>query len=183
MLSEQNKKILHDIAYRSIEQGLSSGQPLAINLSEYDESLCEKKATFVTLKIHDQLRGCIGILEPLRPLVEDVAYNAFAAAYEDSRFNPVSRDEIPSLSIHISILNTPKEMHFDSEQDMIQQLEPGEDGIILIAGVRKATFLPSVWESVKSKTEFIEHLKQKAGLSKHYWDQHIKILRYSVDEF
>lgn len=183
MLSEQNKKVLHDIAYRSIDQGLSSGHPLTVDLSDYDEPLREKKATFVTLKIHDQLRGCIGILEPLRPLVEDVAYNAFAAAYEDSRFNPVSRDEIPSLSIHISILNTPEAMHFDSEQDMIRQLAPGKDGIILIAGFRKATFLPSVWESVKTKTEFIEHLKQKAGLSKHYWDQHIKILRYSVDEF
>jgi AmmeMemoRadiSam system protein A len=183
MLSEQNKKILHDIAYRSIEQGLSSSHPLTVDLSDYDESLCEKKATFVTLKIHDQLRGCIGILEPLRPLVEDVAYNAFAAAYKDSRFNPVNRDEIPSLSIHISILNTPEAVQFDSEQDMLQQLEPGKDGIILIAGFRKATFLPSVWESVKSKTEFIEHLKQKAGLDKHYWNQNIKILRYGVDEF
>ena len=183
MYNEQEKKLLHDIAYQSIKQGLSSGHPLPIQLSDYDESLCEKKATFVTLNIHDQLRGCIGILEPLRPLVEDVAYNAFAAAYRDRRFEPVTRDEIELLNIHISILNTPEEMHFDSEQDMIQQLRPGEDGIILIAGSRKATFLPSVWESIKNKTEFIEHLKEKAGLSRHYWDQHIKILRYSVDEF
>jgi AmmeMemoRadiSam system protein A len=183
MLSEQNKKILHDIAYRSIEQGLSSGHPLTLQLSDYDAPLREPKATFVTLKIHDQLRGCIGILEPLRPLAEDVAHNAFAAAFEDSRFHPVSRDEIKLLSIHISILNTPEAMQFDSEQDMIQQLRPGKDGIILIAEGRKATFLPSVWESVKTKSEFIEHLKQKAGLSKHYWSQDIKILRYGVDEF
>ena len=183
MYNEQEKQLLHDIAYQSIKQGLSSDHPLPVRLSDYDDSLCEKKATFITLKMHGQLRGCIGILEPLRPLVEDVAYNAFAAAYEDRRFNPVEREEIDLLSIHISILNTPEAIHFDSEQDMIAQLKPGEDGIILIAGSRKATFLPSVWESMKNKTEFIEYLKQKAGLDKHYWAPDIKILRYSVDEF
>jgi AmmeMemoRadiSam system protein A len=182
MLSEQDKRILHDIAYQSIEQGLSSGHALRIDLSQYESALCEKRATFVTLNSNDHLRGCVGILEPLRPLIEDVAYNAFAAAFNDSRFEPLRRDELDSIDIHISILSTPEEMQFDSEQDLIEQLRPGKDGIILLEHGRKATFLPSVWQSLKNKVEFLEHLKQKAGLDRHYWSGTIRILRYSVDD-
>jgi AMMECR1 domain-containing protein len=164
MLSEEDKKVLRDIAHQSIEQGLSSGHALRVDLSQYNPALCENRATFVTLNIHDQLRGCIGILEPLRPL------------------EPLRRDELSSLSIHISILNTPEEMQFDSEQDLIDQLRPGKDGIILQERGHKATFLPSVWQSVKDKNEFLEHLKQQTGLPRDYWSNTIRIQRYSVDD-
>ena len=183
MLSTQQKITLHDIAYRSIEQGLKDRHPLIINLSDYENRLQEKAATFVTLQIDETLRGCIGILEPIRPLIEDVAYNAYSAAFNDSRFTPVTQKELDPLSIHISILNTPTEMTFDSEEDLIRQLRPGEDGIILEENHSKATFLPSVWESINSKSEFLQHLKHKAYLPMDYWSDTIRIKRYSVEEF
>ena len=183
MLSTKQKQILHDIAYHSIKQSLDNGKPLKINLSDYDVALQKKAATFVTLNIDDALRGCIGILEPFRPLIEDVAHNAHSAAFNDSRFSPLEQKELENLSIHISVLNTPTEMTFDSEEDLIEQLQPGKDGIILEENTSRATFLPSVWESINSKKEFLQHLKQKAGLPIDYWSNSIKVKRYSVESF
>lgn len=183
MLNTQQQKILHETAFHSIKQGLIDNQPLAVNLTDFDAHLQEKAATFVTLKIDDSLRGCIGILEPLRPLVEDVAYNAYAAAFNDRRFTAVEHSELKQLSIHISVLNKPTELVFDSEEDLIRQLQPGKDGIIIEENGSKATFLPSVWENINSKKEFLQHLKQKAGLKKNYWSGTLKAKRYSVESF
>ena len=183
MISTQQQKILHETAYQSIKQGLKNKCPLKIDLSDYDEKLQEKAATFVTLHIGDALRGCIGILEPLRPLIEDIAHNAYSAAFNDSRFPPVEQSELEQLSIHISVLNTPTEITFDSEDDLIRQLQPGKDGIILEDNQSRATFLPSVWESINSRKEFLQHLKQKAGFQKTYWSSTLKAKRYSVEDF
>ena len=124
---------------------------------------------------NQELRGCIGILEPLRPLAEDIAYNAWAAAFSDSRFMPVSASELDDLDIHISILGTPEEMDFTSEHDLVKQIRPGVDGLILEKGFNKGTFLPSVWDSLTDSREFLNHLKLKAGLPANYWSDNIKI--------
>ena len=183
MLSTKHRETLHEVARQSIKDGLRDGREPVIELSEYDQVLCEKRATFVTLKINNRLRGCIGTLTAVRPLVEDVAHNAYAAAFHDTRFDPLTADELATLDIHISILNSPEDMSFDSEQDLLRQLRPGKDGVILQENFRRATFLPSVWESIDSKAEFIQHLKQKAGLPMNYWSDDIKIQRYSVESF
>ena len=183
MLSDQNRKTLHQIAYQSIEHGLADAGEPVIDVAMYDQLLREKRATFVTLKTSQNLRGCIGTLSAVRPLVEDVAHNAYAAAFHDTRFKPLVKSELAKLSIHISVLNTPETMLFESEQDLLRQLNPGEDGIILQQDSRRATFLPSVWESIDSKAQFIQQLKLKAGLPKNYWSDDIKIQRYSVESF
>jgi len=183
MFNSQQKKTLHEIAHHSIEQGLANGYPLKVELTDYDELLQEKRATFVTLKKEGDLRGCIGILVPIRPLVEDISHNAYAAAFNDHRFKPLTHDELTRLSIHISVLDIPTEIFFESEQDLIEQLQPGIDGLILEEGNLRATFLPSVWESINDAKEFIGHLKQKAGLPNNYWSDTIKARRYSVESF
>ncbi|MCW8831117.1 MAG: AmmeMemoRadiSam system protein A, partial [Gammaproteobacteria bacterium] len=142
-----------------------------------------RRATFVTLQKQGQLRGCIGMLEPVRPLAEDVAHNAFAAAFSDRRFSPLQADELEQLDIHISILGTPEKMTFDSEDDLLAQIRPGVDGLIMEEGHLRGTFLPSVWESVQDKKEFLNHLKMKSGLPGNYWSDSIIIHRYSVEEF
>jgi hypothetical protein len=183
MLDKIQKKQLHEIALHSIEYGLNNNRPLKIQASDYDKDLQIKRATFVTLHKNEQLRGCIGILEPLRPLVADIAHNAFAAAFSDSRFPPVSPDELSQLKIHISILGTPEEILFDSENDLLSQLQPGIDGLILQEGSLKGTFLPSVWESLPEKHDFLNHLKAKTGLPANYWSDNIKVQRYTVEDF
>lgn len=183
MLNDKQKQQLHQIAKNSIAQGLNAGEPFTIELSNYDDDLQTKRATFVTLHKYDQLRGCIGSLEPLRSLAADIAHNAFAAAFSDRRFPPVTVNEIDYLDIHISILATPEEICFTSEDDLVSQLRPGIDGLIMEEGNRRGTFLPSVWKGLTDKHEFLNHLKQKSGLAAKYWSDTIRVQRYTVEEF
>ncbi|MBT8438131.1 MAG: AmmeMemoRadiSam system protein A [Gammaproteobacteria bacterium] len=183
MLSTENQLLLRELAYKSIRHGLETGKAIEIKISEYPAELQVKKATFVTLHRNKELRGCIGILEPVRPLAADIAYNAWAAAFTDSRFMPVNAGELDDLDIHISILGTPEEMDFTSEHDLVKQIRPGIDGLILEKGFNKGTFLPSVWDSLTDSQEFLNHLKLKAGLTPNYWSDDIKMKRYAVEEF
>ena len=179
-LSDADKQVLLDIAKQSIHHGLSNGAPLSVNSSNYSEALQQTAATFVTLNLQGQLRGCIGTLEAFQPLIRDVAEHAYAAAFKDPRFSPLSAAEEALLDIHISILTPAKPMSFSSQQDLIAQLKPGEDGLILQAGFNKGTFLPSVWESLPDPRDFLQHLKMKAGLPGNYWSDDIKISRYKA---
>ncbi len=143
----------------------------------------QKRATFVTLTIGGQLRGCIGMLEACRPLAEDVANNAYAAAFEDPRFPPLTKKEFEKLEIHISVLSPPEEMLFSSEEDLLRQIRPGIDGLILQEGFRRGTFLPSVWGELPEKELFWAHLKLKAGLSAAYWADTVRVFRYTTEYF
>ena len=177
-LSGEEKQTLLDIAAESIRHGLQHGHPLEVDTTDYSTLLRQKAATFVTLNINHQLRGCIGTLEAYQPLVNDVAEHAYAAAFSDPRFAPVSEAERTQLDIHISILTPVEPMHFSSEQDLVAQLKPGEDGLILESGYHRGTFLPSVWESLSDPQEFLNHLKMKAGLPMSYWSDDIRVSRY-----
>lgn len=183
MLNTEHRQLLHDLAYASIKHGLETGEALEIDIKEYPAELQTIRATFVTLHRNEQLRGCIGILKPVRPLAEDVAYNAWAAAFTDSRFLPLNAGELDNLDIHISILGTPEEIDFISEDDLVNQIRPGKDGLILEDGFNRGTFLPSVWESLSDAHTFLNHLKMKAGLPADYWSDDIQIKRYTVEEF
>ncbi len=127
------------------------------------------------------MRGCIGTLEAFRPLAEDIAHNAYAAAFQDPRFPPVDASEVDGLDIHLSLLTPAEPMSFQSEQDLLVQLRPGVDGLILAEGGRRGTFLPSVWEQLPEPAQFLEHLKLKAGLPKTYWSDSIRVFRYETE--
>ena len=180
-LSEKNKRSLLDLAYRSIETGLKTGHPLNINLRDYSAELSQQRATFVTLEKNKQLRGCMGVLEAALPLAEDISENAFSAAFRDPRFPPLQHSELAGLEIHLSILSPSEEMIFTSEEDLITQIRPNIDGLILESGSRRGTFLPSVWQSIPLPVQFVQHLKQKAGLAKNYWSDQIKVYRYTTE--
>ncbi len=181
LLNNKNRRSLLDLAYRSIETGLKTGHPLSINLRDYSAELSQQRATFVTLEKNKQLRGCIGMLDAVLPLAEDVCENAFSAAFKDPRFPPLEKDELNNLDIHLSILSPAKEMEFNSEEDLIKQIRPNIDGLILQSGSRRGTFLPSVWLSIPTADQFLQHLKQKAGLPKNFWSDQIKVLRYTTE--
>jgi uncharacterized protein len=181
VFNEADKKQLLDLARASIQYGLEHGNPIAVTLGNYPAHLQEQRACFVTLQIDHQLRGCIGSLEAHRPLVEDVADNAYAAAFRDPRFAPVSEIEYPQLQYHISVLNPPEPMSFTSEQDLLNQIRPGIDGLVLSDRGYRGTFLPSVWESLPTAQEFLSHLKQKAGLPSDYWSDTLRVDRYTVE--
>lgn len=181
--SKEEQKILLEIAEQSIDHGLNYGNSLSIQTTQYPESLQALRATFVTLKKHAELRGCIGTLSAVRPLVNDIAYNAYAAAFEDPRFPPLQRNEKDLLEISISILSAPKSFVIASEQALIEQLQPGIDGLILEDAYHRATFLPSVWESLPDPQQFVTHLKLKAGLPGDYWSDTITLKKYTTFSF
>ncbi|MCI0508055.1 MAG: AmmeMemoRadiSam system protein A [Gammaproteobacteria bacterium] len=186
-LPEAGRQTLRHIAKASIqyslEHGSDAGYERTLRLADFAQELQQPRASFVTLHINDELRGCIGTLEARQPLIIDVAHNARAAAFHDPRFAPLSQSEFDRLQIHISILGIPEAISFSSEQDLIRQLRPGIDGLILAAAGRRGTFLPSVWESLPAPEEFLAHLKMKAGLPTSYWPDDIKIARYTTESF
>ncbi len=182
-LTAEERRTLLTVARHSIQHALEHGSPLPVTLSRYPESLRVKRATFVTLKQREQLRGCIGTLVAIRPLVEDVAQNAYAAAFSDPRFPPLSPAELESLRIEISVLSPPEPMTFSSEADLLKQLRPGVDGLILEEDGYRGTFLPSVWESLPRPEQFLQHLKLKAGLPSDYWSGTLRVQRYTTESF
>jgi len=177
------RTILLHTARQSIRNGLEHGRVLKVNADEYSEQLREPGASFVTLHRNDELRGCIGSLESYRPLVEDIAENAFSAAFRDPRFAPLKEAELEELKLDISILSKPERMTFSSEQDLLEQIQPGIDGLILKDGSYRGTFLPSVWESLPDRKQFLQHLKLKAGLPSDHWSDRVEIWRYSTEIF
>ena len=137
-------------------------------------------ATFVTLTKDDALRGCIGSLQPARALGEDVAQNALAAALRDPRFPPMSAAEWPQCRVEVSLLSSPKPLRFADEADLLSQIVAGEDGLILEADGKRATFLPQVWEDIGDKRLFLAHLLKKAGLAPDTRLTRCKVSRYRV---
>jgi uncharacterized protein len=180
---EQQRRALLDIAWRSIRHGLERGAALNLDPGEFEPPLREPAASFVTLHSNGQLRGCIGNLQASRPLARDVAENAFAAAFRDPRFPALEHSELADLDLQISVLGAPQPLRFDSETDLLSQLRPGLDGLILEQGDRRATFLPAVWETLPDPQQFLQHLKLKAGLPPHYWSDRIRIARYGTECF
>lgn len=180
-LNDTEQNTLLQIAHTGIRHGLSNSAPPSVAPDDYVNSLRKKAASFVTLKRAGSLRGCIGTLEATRPLVEDVNENAFAAAFRDPRFPPLSETELTDLHISISILSAPEAMAFRSEQDLLDQLRVGIDGLILQEGYRRGTFLPAVWESLSEPRSFLRQLKLKAGLHPDHWSTTLCVFRYHTE--
>ncbi len=152
-------------------------------LQPADPWLAQAGATFVTLTKQGQLRGCIGSLEAARPLGEDVAQNALAAAFRDPRFPPMSASEWPQCRVEVSLLSAPKPLRFAEEADLLAQIVPGEDGVIVECDGRRATFLPQVWETLPDPAAFLRELVRKAGLPADTRLARCKLYRYRVAKF
>ncbi|MET0049326.1 MAG: AmmeMemoRadiSam system protein A [Sedimenticola sp.] len=183
MLSDEARRTLLALAEASIRHGLDKGTPLAVEVADYPEELQAERACFVTLNRQGNLRGCIGHLEAIQQLVKDVADNAFAAAFMDPRFPRLDPREMEGLEIHISVLTPAVPLEFNSEQELLSKMRPGVDGLILTEGMRRGTFLPSVWDQLPQPEQFLSHLKLKAGLPANHWSDEIKIYRYETESF
>jgi len=172
---------LLEVARASIEHGLQHDAPLAVRASTADAALLLVRACFVTLHLAGALRGCVGTLRARLPLVQQVAQSAFAAAFRDPRFAPVARDEVDQLVLHISVLSRPVPLRVGSEAELLAALRPGVDGLVLTEGARSGTFLPAVWESIPEPSDFLAHLRHKAGLPAGYWSDTLTVERYTAE--
>lgn len=176
-------KILLSIARASIAEALGQPHEVIDDTVKNASWLQKKAACFVTLTQHGKLRGCIGSLEAHRSLLEDVSRNAVSAALKDSRFPPLTGDELAHTEIEVSLLSPLQAMEFSSEQDALTKLQPGVDGLVFESGYYRSTFLPQVWEQLPEKKDFIAHLKQKAGLPASFWSDDVKLYRYNVSKW
>ena len=144
----------------------------------------EKRGCFVTLHIRGALRGCIGNIEPVKPLVSGVEDNALNAAFRDPRFPRLSSEELPEVDIEVSVLTVPQILEYTDGEDLKKKLKPGVHGVILSKGWHSATFLPQVWEQLPGKEQFLAHLCQKGGMDSMCWkDGDIVVKVYEAEYF
>ena len=167
-------RALLTLARSAIAEQLGLGRLDAVSHARLEE----RCATFVTLKQASGLRGCVGSLEALRTLREDVRANAVAAAFRDPRFAPLEASEFARTSLEVSLLSPEERIGAASERELLAQLRPGVDGLILEYGGNRATLLPQVWHDVHDPRDFLAALKLKAGLTADFWSEAMLISRY-----
>lgn len=183
-LNEHERQILLRLAREALERGVR-GQPLPpLDWENLPPRLREPGATFVTLTRHGQLRGCVGAIEATQPLAEDVREHAIAAALYDYRFPPVTPAELPDIRLEISCLTPPERLTYTDPEDLVRRLRPGVDGVVLSDGLRRATFLPQVWEHLPNPEDFLDHLCQKMGAPPDLWRRiPLQVWVYQVEKF
>lgn len=177
-LKQYFANMIKNLAIVSIKANLDK---INLKIENYPKALEMKVATFVTLKIQDMLRGCIGSIIGVEPLIIDVCKNARNAAFQDPRFIPVAQNEFEKLSYSVSLLSTPEMMNFESEEDLLNQIQPNIDGIIIRDAGRQAVYLPEVWEQLPDKKDFLNSLKQKAGLKPDWFSNTFQAYRFRTE--
>ena len=184
LLSEREQKILLDLAHQSIMAAVAQDRTPHVELDSLPDRLRQPGASFVTLTRSGLLRGCIGTLKHEFPLAQDVVLRAAAAAIDDPRFPPLQADEIEDTEIEISVLTTPQPLDYNAPDEIPNLLVPGRDGVTIIHGLKRATFLPQVWEKVEDPEHFLTMLCQKARLPADAWKRgELEISTYRVESF
>lgn len=181
-LSEADLDLLFALADRAIGAGLAGRRPPDIDVEDLPPALRQTRGTFVTLEVRGALNGCIGTLETDEALGVAVARRAWEAAFADPRLPQLSTEDYPHLDIKISILSPLAPMAANSEAELLGQLRPGIDGLVIAHGRHRATFLPAVWSHLPHPLDFLRHLEQKAGLPPGRWRTGMRAWRYTSVE-
>ncbi len=182
-LTVDERRTLLKLARSSLTHAVKNGtlDPTPVGLPS---ALTEKKGSFVTLTIKGELRGCIGNIFPDMPLAQAVIHNAKSAALEDTRFSPVTSDELSAIEVEVSVLSVPQPLKFSSPDDLMRRLRPHVDGVVLNFGLRRSTFLPQVWDQLPDPQDFLDHLSAKAGLARDAWRElGPRVMTYQVEAF
>ncbi len=178
-----HRHTLLDLARQVISRGVEGESRPKVDPRRYNPVLREPHGTFVTLYRDGNLRGCIGSLEPHRTLVEDVAHNAFAAAFSDRRFMPLTAEDLTDISIEIAILSPLHAIEPADELELLELLEPRVHGLLIEDAGHRATFLPKVWQVIPDKREFLIQLRLKAGLAGDHWSETLRASVYTTLDF
>ncbi len=183
-LTDEEGRMLLTIARRALEETLQNGRVYEVDIQSLPSRLREKGASFVTLTQRGNLRGCIGSVIPHQPLALDVRDNAIKAALADPRFPPMSAHELPYTEIEVSVLSPLRKLEYRSPDELLEKIEPGRHGLLLVQGYRRGLFLPQVWEKLPDKVTFLQQLSLKAGLDKEAWrNPNTEIYVFEVQEF
>ena len=179
-VSAETKIFLLTLARQSLEASVKGEKlPDPQNIPEFAQ---ENRGCFVTLTLNGELRGCIGYIEPIKPLYMAVMENSRNAALSDPRFPQVSPGELPSIKVEVSVLTQPIPLEYTSPEDLLQKLVPNVDGVILEQGPYQSTFLPQVWGQLPDKVQFLEQLSLKGGMPRDSWKT-AQVKRYRAEHF
>lgn len=183
-LSPEDRRYLLELAREAITRAAHRQESPPVDLDATSGEVRRDGASFVTLTKHGELRGCIGSLEPRGPLALDVRENAVAAALNDPRFPPLRPSELDDVYVEVSVLSPPEPLPYDGPADLIAQLRPGVDGVVVERGWNRATFLPQVWEKLPDPHQFLQHLCLKAHLpADAYHHPDLDVYTYQVEKF
>lgn len=182
LLLDRHGTDLVKLAVRSIQYGFTKNEPPKVAVNTFAKELRVKRATFVTLERNGHLRGCIGSITAVRPLVLDVVENAFRAAFRDPRFSPLSPEERKGLGISLSVLTPMNQIAFKSQAELLSQVKPGYHGLLIQDGEKRSVFLPQVWEQLPAPEDFLSRLKVKAGFSPDYWSKDLQAWTFAVQK-
>jgi MEMO1 family protein len=182
-LSPRDKEALLRLARSAIRAKLVEGATVE-RPEPYSPTMLEERGCFVTLHKNGRLRGCIGSIEPVSPLVECVEENAGSAAFRDPRFSALQKDELSEIDIEVSVLTVPTLLCFEDGEDLKRQLKPLVHGVILSHGSKRSTFLPQVWKQLPDKEAFLQQLCLKGGMSSTAWqDVKTEVRVYEAEVF
>lgn len=183
-LSDDDKTVLLRISRDALEAAVHETSFPDLDLAALPARLREPGASFVTLSNVGRLRGCIGSVTIERPLALDVQIHAQSAALYDYRFPPVIVEELPRIRIEVSVLDAPLSLRYKDSHELLCKLRPNVDGVILVHGAHRGTFLPQVWERFESPEDFMDSLCEKAHLPRTAWRQlPLEIFTYQVESF
>jgi AmmeMemoRadiSam system protein A len=183
-LSLAEKRTLLALARQALEAAAHGQKPPPPDAESLPRALREPGSSFVTLMYAGHLRGCIGGLTPDEPLWADVRRHAAAAAQDDYRFAPVAPDELALIEVEVSVLTPPQPLEYSTSAELVNKLRPGVDGVVLMDGRQRATFLPQVWEHVPEPEHFLALLCDKLGTDPHRWRRGgLKVETYQVIKF
>jgi len=181
MVSEENKRFLLNLARKALEEHLEGKES---DIEDISDELKNKGASFVTIKINDENLGSIGTLFEHQELFLDAIENAKVAAFEDQRFMPLTIDDLKIAKIEISIIKNLKKLSYESELELLGQINKGINGVIVRHGVRIGTLLPQEWEKINDKVEFLQLICEKASLDKDSWkNPNSEIYVYETETF
>jgi len=182
----KDRKFLLNLARRTLAAVADNpSAPLAaVSAADLSPALSQPKGCFVTLTKQGKLRGCIGNILPQEALCQAIVDNTRNAAMRDPRFQPVRPDEVKAIKIEISVLTKPQPLSFNSPDDLLNKLQPDEDGVVLQIGSNRATYLPQVWEQLPDKVQFLNELAQKAGCAPADWrGKNVSVSIYHAEAF
>ncbi|MCR5260841.1 MAG: AmmeMemoRadiSam system protein B [Candidatus Gastranaerophilales bacterium] len=176
-ISENYAELIKNLAAVSIKSQLDN---VSLTVENYPRALETKMASFVTLEIGGNLRGCIGSLVGVEPVIVDICKNARNAAFKDPRFIPLEKKEFEKLNIKVSLLSAPVPYKFSSEEELLEAMVPNVDGVIIKDIGRQAVYLPEVWYQIPDKKEFLKSLKMKAGMQPDWFSDTFEAYRFTT---
>lgn len=183
-LADEHGRRLVELAHDAVRAGVE-GSPTAgdAELEETHARLLRLQAAFVTLKLAGRLRGCVGGVEAAHPLARAVVRAATNAAFGDPRFPALSAGELPGVALSVSVLSPLERVLARSEDELLNVLRPGVDGLVLADGAARGVFLPQVWGDLSEPARFLARLREKAGLATDHWSPTLAVHRFTAESF